>query len=893
MNPWYLTGFSLLLFCQAGFAGNQQFLSLSRASENLREILEECPGNTFDCGDGCIPMDWTCDGAPDCNNGKDEEGCSPGTRVDAEITVAEATTPSSGPATTETIEIGGIEDRIPICDEEKRSVVEKCYKKIGDWVEILGEVDLNVALFTSSDQLTKIRRSCSVYQEFKDCLGDLYENPSGCILPEALDSWDRYETFTCQLLLPSAADHLTCFQQINNHTCSVNHYDITSSKLMANFCNPIFSVKRVLDCAPYVQDFCEPDSRDVLNAIRSETALSDSIYACSDSVAMGTQISMCPRDLGACNVHLEGVDIGELSSLLGNSHSDLENACNSYVRYRSCMTEKLRSKDACWPTNEAFKYMDTVFSTYCNSDVLAGMNNHSACLDKMTTNTDLFICKAETIATGKGGLSTCKAMKNLLGYLDCGVDIIEKECQSSSKTFIEMVHGRLSDQLISFSCDYATLGATTPATGKSGGTRADYFTLAPATYPKCSETSETGALACLLGLFELQQLFGNFNKKNIFIELADENSELIAKTCSIYSDYDSCLEKEIFGPQGGHCSFSANINKMARIGLAPLCDNTTRENIQKHRSCMESLQEHGGVNECGSKVNELGRLVIDLIQGGSDYTLCRVFYLIRELFLCIEPYISTTCGDEPLEATRQAKQLITKIGVEEGCPAIKPQDYDRFASMAAVEKVGDTTDEYDYGDYETTLSPCRPGEHSEFNFCLRPLGQYKLNALSVISDPRQIVNACNAYTRFSECRETVMCKPPWSGGIDSMFTYVCADDDGRALYNASARCLRRLSQRRDMKDCVEYFTQHANVGDSCAVSNQFLSCSYAAVQDQCGEDAARFVSVFIMRFALGTDSKCVIKFSTSGEFRLKFETLKSLPICFATKWNINFFPFVM
>ena len=37
----------------------------------------------FDCGDGeSIPMDWVCDGAPDCVNESDEVGCAPSTDFD-------------------------------------------------------------------------------------------------------------------------------------------------------------------------------------------------------------------------------------------------------------------------------------------------------------------------------------------------------------------------------------------------------------------------------------------------------------------------------------------------------------------------------------------------------------------------------------------------------------------------------------------------------------------------------------------------------------------------------------------------------------------------------------------------------------------------------------------
>ncbi len=132
---------------------------------------------------------------------------------------------------------------------------------------------------------------------------------------------------------------------------------------------------------------------------------------------------------------------------------DLFSGCRSFLRYKRCLKSKDGMENAsCWPQDDKFKFLDTIFLTYCTKAVLGALATHTECLEEMIDDWELFACRADTLAAHKGDVAYCTAIKDVHDFIKCGKTVLKRRCNVEIADYLEMVKGRLADRLITLNC---------------------------------------------------------------------------------------------------------------------------------------------------------------------------------------------------------------------------------------------------------------------------------------------------------------------------------------------------------------------------------------------------------------------------------------------------------
>ncbi|PIO56456.1 hypothetical protein TELCIR_22145, partial [Teladorsagia circumcincta] len=73
---------------------------------------------------------------------------------------------------------------------------------------------------------------------------------------------------------------------------------------------------------------------------------------------------------------------------------------------------------------------------------------------------------------------------------------------------------------------------------------------------------ENGALACLVELLEINKQLAQFQNLNFLLEIATDNSSVVANICELYGKYEKCLNVSVFKDQK-RCAFASPLNTLA------------------------------------------------------------------------------------------------------------------------------------------------------------------------------------------------------------------------------------------------------------------------------------------------------------------------------------------
>uniref|UniRef100_A0A914VWD9 DUF19 domain-containing protein n=1 Tax=Plectus sambesii TaxID=2011161 RepID=A0A914VWD9_9BILA len=303
--------------------------------------------------------------------------------------------------------------------------------------------------------------------------------------------------------------------------------------------------------------------------------------------------------------------------------------------------------------------------------------------------------------------------------------------------------------------------------------------------------------------------------------------------------------------------------------------SSLQQSLVANRPCLEKLNlKAAEFNQCAQKLYEIGSIMAHMIKGGEngEAHLCQAYYLIRDMFGCLEPAVKVECGEAQLLELMAVKQNITNLGVEEGCPADRPENFEqllRATSAPTVSSTSPTTG--DNIDAPIAKAPiavpmakssqpasgdnCSPEEQQKFTDCVLPITKLQPHPLAVIKQPKQIQLACSEFEKFVKCRKHINCRPLWAEGMVGMFTYACGD--GNADYLQVRQCVRKVTTRQNVRACVEEFSKGAPT-QACMTSNALLQCAMPSISDKCDEKAVSFVRNYVTRFATAVDHSCII-----------------------------------
>uniref|UniRef100_A0A915Q3K4 DUF19 domain-containing protein n=1 Tax=Setaria digitata TaxID=48799 RepID=A0A915Q3K4_9BILA len=442
----------------------------------------------------------------------------------------------------------------------------------------------------------------------------------------------------------------------------------------------------------------------------------------------------------------------------------------------------------------------------------------------------------------------CDALEQFSNNIDCALRVMLDACTVEAQNVAVAVQDGLNDDLIKHKC-YADA-----IISEMNSTDDDEFRLNPKNV-RCSPEQENFALTCLVELIEINRKIVELNNYNFLREISQQNSTIISEICNLYGKYDNCITNTVFVHSNGkRCAFNSPLNTLARIGLLPICDKHSRMLLEKNSNCIERIQDRTEI--CQSGLGSLGPAIHHMLQGiHSEAYLCNSYYLIRDAFDCGEKIFNEMCPIEAVLDLRQLRQLVTKLGTEEGCPEERPSNLLEILSRPAAASTASSSLSKIIQPTSQRVVTCEPTEQKQFSSCIQLITIYQPHPLAVIKQPRHIDEACKQFIEFKKCQANISCLPLWAKGMTAMFNYVCGS--GYATYTQVRQCVRKTTTREEIRECVSEFSRSAPQ-IACQSSKKLLTCSVPVINEKCGQVAAQFVTDYINKFVSVVDPTCKI-----------------------------------
>ncbi|CAJ0942362.1 unnamed protein product, partial [Mesorhabditis belari] len=463
--------------------------------------------------------------------------------------------------------------------------------------------------------------------------------------------------------------------------------------------------------------------------------------------------------------------------------------------------------------------------------------------------------------------NACEALEAFNVNLDCAIITMNDECPVEAQDLVVEIQEQINDVTIEMKCfkEEEKQGENETPKGEVE------FPLNP-TLPKCTDSQENNALACLVELSEINQQMAQFQGQNFLLEIATENSTIVASICGFFEKYEKCLQASVFSETNGNrCSFASPLNTLARIGLQPLCDTRTKPLLARHRDCLLSLAQNPAAM-CQSGLGGLGGAVQKMMQGvHSEALLCKSFYVIRDTFECGERKVAEFCDAAAKVDLGKVKQQMSEIGEEEGCPKVAPANLDEIIARPVqrptpfpIPPPPQRASDIDGAPKARPLAPssprpvtpvptCTPEQQKKFQDCVQPMTVFQPHPLSVIKVPKQIDEACAKFDEFKTCTTGIECHPLWAKGMSAMFEFACGE--GMQAYDHVKQCVRKVSQAQNVKECVAIFSRGAPQ-QACFSANKLLSCAMVPVEQECGVNGTKFIIDYVTKFATAIDPRC-------------------------------------
>uniref|UniRef100_A0A158R5R1 DUF19 domain-containing protein n=1 Tax=Syphacia muris TaxID=451379 RepID=A0A158R5R1_9BILA len=823
------------------------------SEEKQKSNVSQCPANTFACNDGsCIPLEWIGDGEPDCDNGADEHpdakplptvleknSTKYSSKSSRKISLTQedgvydpfdqiSTKPATTATTATTASVQQADSNVTAeqtisttstCSAETRNRLDQCTDNFLQWVMNFSSTDFyNKSLLFNEDSLNELSQGCDLLSEYRTCTENL--NITDCKIDETVLLWSNVELYLCQLLLPSVNEHQKCFALASGPKCSVKKPTTTSAEPL---CDLLTSIGLYVDCIQAMPEgVCDERAVEILEPFKIETANVFEDLRCRQRRLLSVIERVLTTDR-KCMKQLIAVN-DQTTNKISFGNDCLECANPLYL---------LTNIETICENVNVIDMWSAVRRIVC--DKKAEVIANRECFKKAEPPKK---CDEQPV-----NKFVCAALTQFNTNLECIKPVIEEQCSDDAEAVVSSIQDTINDNIISQRCFALQLDYNITN---------DDFSLSPL-YPKCSSQQENVGLACLVQLTDLNRYLTQLQSLNFLMEISDENSTLIGRICDLYANYTSCIDETVFSQSSGaRCSFNLPLNTLARIGLSPMCDNSSRELLSKNRKCMEEIRED--VYKCRDALAGLENAINMMLQGiNGEALLCKSFYSIRKTFDCAEELIEKHCSQEAGADILQLREQMTVLGIEEGCPAEEPAELDKIISKqldaARMTVINSITPP------PVAKVICEREEQKKFQACVQPITNFQPHPLAVIKQPKLIDEACLQFKEFKKCQAEVNCHPLWATGMSAMFEYACGP--GYSNYVQIRQCVRKVTTRDDIRECVAVFSkgepQHA-----CQSSNALLACARSLIAEKCGPISDDFIKNSIEKFATAIDPSCKI-----------------------------------
>ncbi|XGW14503.1 hypothetical protein V3C99_000648 [Haemonchus contortus] len=882
-------------------------------------VQAACPPNTFTCKDGsCIPEDWVGDGEADCDDRSDEDGHPPKNRTAkeedpfADIVTLPSTSQKSNKDRHSNTEAPADDD----CPYEHQLRVDECAEPILMFLHDVNAIYFeNSSLLSDKDTQAKIEKGCELMHEYQICTQGVSQS---CNPDEGVQAWRQVEVYACQLLIPTVREHHQCFGRRRDPRC-----DLKFDPLASPFCRLVTSVSQDVHCLQKFTTDCSEAATEMLQPIIEESQEITSSLRCRSPADISPPTTEAPEPTSTVASNEDEEPATAPAARRINSDAVLTTSSPSSTTTRRTIGPVIQITSIV-PENPAstttisippenigrelkINMSDAVNSLYyiydiCSSDYSKSPYASVAakiCLrqDDIAKQSD---CYQNTLEKEKCAMrdakTECEALEAFNANLDCAIVTVNDLCEIEAQNLVIELQETINDIIIERKC-FEAKQKVVPVVKSDDP---DEFHL-DTKMTHCTDEQENGALACLVELLEVNKQLAQFQNLNFLLEIATDNSSVVANICELYGKYEKCLNVSVFKDQK-RCAFASPLNTLARIGLAPICSIDSRPLLASHKECLMKLasQANGDASNCQSGLSGIGNTVGLMMQGiHGEALLCKSFYLIRDTFTCGERAVEQQCDPEALRDLGVLKRQMTELGEEEGCPREQPANLDeiiarpvkrptppplpRRPAVAPMARALNTVpptgassrsptsqqSSNEAAESSPSTAPpmvpsqppapqqqpatCSPEQQKKFEVCVRPLTAFQPHPLSVIKAPRQIDEACEEFKKFQSCVAEVSCHPLWAKGMTAMFSYACGE--GGEGYKKVRQCLRKVVAEDNVKDCVTTFSRGAPT-QACLSANNLLTCSIAPIQTECGEETSDWVIKYVTKFATAIDPRC-------------------------------------
>ncbi|KAL7078594.1 hypothetical protein ACQ4LE_002041 [Meloidogyne hapla] len=553
--------------------------------------------------------------------------------------------------------------------------------------------------------------------------------------------WARLQVFLCELLTPALLDQPECLSSTNQ--CS-------SPKLFFNETSSIIS----LPCALLTQSVahfscieanppseCSESALEMLAPLRQESEHWFGDLSCNDTTKQQKQLNIQPWDV---------------LTILSNAEM-------------FCKKRKTNGKN---------EFAAPIWAKVCEKVNI--LSSNSDCLNELAIKEG----KKCNFQLNNQLNSSCAMLEAFNNNIDCSIRSLNELCPIKAQEAVVSIQEQLNDEAISQQCFQYKEEEPEKSTEKNK------FILRPLN-GQCSEEQEENALLCLS---ELSGLPSRLQKLSSLGALFSNQTALI-QVCSLFEHYQKCLQDRVFpNSWNSRCALNSPMNALARIGLEPICANTGV--LTNSVSC---LNFSNSSSQCQKNLQMLGFSIGAVLQGipnGSAH-LCKAFYSLREAFDCAKMTMNEFCfkNETLIDEFNSLLDKVNSIGLEEGCPSQPPLNFDSFLKISPISTVPTNSLPSQFSiapmarpmpkevDEMSQENECPSEQQQQFQSCVQPLSAFQPHPLSVIKNPRQIGDACLAFTNFTKCCEGLApnCIPLWARGLAAMFEFACGEGNQRFI----------------------------------------------------------------------------------------------------------------